>query len=124
MMISLGSIIECLLKKDAKLDMFVNEKEFEKYTEEIAEEANRPEEAKEFEERERDLLKSYAASDNPLQSICFFMIRRGLTQLTKKEFVKLFHQFVFIHEQFVKSVCEIKEIVKEACDEKGKEMYY
>jgi len=124
MMISLESIIECLLKKDAKLDMFVNEKEFEKYTEEIAEEANRPEEAKEFEERERDLLKSYAASDNLLQSICFFMIRRGLTQLTKKEFVKLFHQFVFIHEQFVKSVSEIKEIVKEACEEKGKEMYY
>jgi hypothetical protein len=127
-MISLESIIECLLKGEAKLSMFISAEEFEKYTKEIAEEvvSETEEEAKEFEERERDLFKSYSGGDNPLQSICFFMIRRKITKLTKKEFVKLYHQFMFIHEQFTKSFGKIIEKIEERCEgeEKEGEMYY
>lgn len=126
-MISLESIIECLLKGEAKLSMFISAEEFEKYTKEIAEEVinGSEEEAKNFEERERDLFKSYSGGDNPLQSICIFMIRRRITELTKKEFVKLYHQFIFIHEQFTKSFKGIIERI-EACEheEKEGEMYY
>jgi hypothetical protein len=116
-MISLEYLLECILKKDVGLDKFVSEEEFNKYSKEIALEAkkNPDEVAKKFDERKEDLLRAYVGSDSPFQAICFYMIKKGITKLTKKEFVELYHQFIYIHEQ---------ELAKERFEKRGGERAY
>jgi transglutaminase/protease-like cytokinesis protein 3 len=113
-MISLEQIINAILKDELGYSNFLTKEEFEKYSEEILnEEMAKTQEQiqKEYEKNEKNLIKSYSGSDNPLEAICIYMIRNRMKEISKKDFVKVYHYLNFVHTTFTKELEQVSQIV-------------